>query len=523
MAQSVLAKMAVQISANTAEFSKAMTATQKQLKGFETGITKIASTLGIAFGAQQVTQFIGEISRLAGEFQGVSVAFDKLENSKKLLLDLKSATGGAVSELNLMKRAVQFSNFGLDIKELPTLLEFATIRAQQTGQSVDYLVDSIVTGLGRKSILILDNLGISAVQLREEMAKVGDITVAATNIINRDLEKMGEVIQTNVTKTERLSAEWENFKIQLGKVSNDTNLLGGSLDALATSLVVLGSDTLSAGDKLAFFSSGPAVQAAIVAEHFGNKVKEASEQARVHAHAVSEAQRAYKEFNGDLKAFTAAANPANKSTKLIVEEFKKLIAAQKEQKTLEGTLQGAMEEQAVLQKQKLTLTGNDLIQTNIRLKQLDEEIKRLNSLGIAQDKVNKSKADAMNFLAPEIESTNLDTPGLFGPGGVDPFFQSALEKLEQFGQQWTEEANAIAESSSEAFKKTGEAIEVELTGPISSGIAVCSFVFASCSFHHKLIVKVHFFALMILAFITSVIMLLEDDCIGISPFMTRVV
>src|SRR5690606_14702252 len=99
-------------------------------------------------------------------------------------------------ELNLMKRAVQGSNFDISLQSLPKLLEFAAVRAQQTGQSVDYLVDSIVTGIGRKSPLILDNLGISASQLREEMngvslasASVGEVAEAVGRIAGTNLEQ----------------------------------------------------------------------------------------------------------------------------------------------------------------------------------------------------------------------------------------------------------------------------------------------------------------------------------------------
>jgi hypothetical protein len=166
---SVLAKLAVQISANTAEFNKSLAATQKNLQSFTGNITAAAGAIGVAFGAREIASFALDVSKLAGEAEGVSTAFARLPNSTELLQDLKKATGETVSELDLMKRAVQASNFDIELSALPKLLEFATLRAQQTGQSVDYLVDSIVMGIGRKSKLILDNLGISAVALSEKL------------------------------------------------------------------------------------------------------------------------------------------------------------------------------------------------------------------------------------------------------------------------------------------------------------------------------------------------------------------
>lgn len=225
--ESVLAKMAVEIVGNTAQFAKSMSAAQKDLKGFTDGAKNIASTLSGAFAAREVASFAFEVSKLAGEAEGVRKAFDKLPNSIGLMNDLKRATSGTVSELDLMKRSVQAANFGISLQALPKLLEFAAVRAQQTGQSVDYLVDSIVTGIGRKSPLILDNLGISAVALKEKMgdvslatADVGTVAEAVGKIATEQLATMGSMVDTNATKTQRLTASWTNFKVALGDAAN---------------------------------------------------------------------------------------------------------------------------------------------------------------------------------------------------------------------------------------------------------------------------------------------------------------
>ncbi|MFK2341196.1 hypothetical protein ACIXN4_06685 [Bacteroides fragilis] len=57
---------------------------------------------------------------------------------------------------------------------------------------MDYLTDSIITGLGRKSLLILDNLGLSAAEVNEEMAKTGDLMTAVAAIVDRQLAQAGE-------------------------------------------------------------------------------------------------------------------------------------------------------------------------------------------------------------------------------------------------------------------------------------------------------------------------------------------
>src|SRR5688572_2559146 len=126
MANTILAKMAVQIEANTAEFSKALAKTNRDINSFTSGVKSVATTLGVAFGIQQVGAFSLEITKLAGEADGVKRAFDKFPDSIRLLERMKEVTGGTVSELDLMKRTVQATNFGISLGALPKLLEFAS-------------------------------------------------------------------------------------------------------------------------------------------------------------------------------------------------------------------------------------------------------------------------------------------------------------------------------------------------------------------------------------------------------------
>ncbi|MCS2310618.1 hypothetical protein NXW05_08305 [Phocaeicola vulgatus] len=59
------------------------------------------------------------------------------------------------------------------------------------------MTDSIVTGLGRKSLLILDNLGLSAAEINEEVAKTGDFMKGVSNIIDRQLTQSGVYVSAS--------------------------------------------------------------------------------------------------------------------------------------------------------------------------------------------------------------------------------------------------------------------------------------------------------------------------------------
>jgi hypothetical protein len=63
----------------------------------------------------------------------------------------------------------------------------------------------------------MDNLGISAVALQDEVKKVGDFGAAAGNIIQRELTAMGDVTDTVATSISQLATAWKELKTQVGE------------------------------------------------------------------------------------------------------------------------------------------------------------------------------------------------------------------------------------------------------------------------------------------------------------------
>ena len=110
------------------------------------------------------------MSELSHKATNVGKAF---QNTGVDLERLVEATGGGVSNLDLMQKSIRAINLGIRSSDLPQFFEFAAVRAAETGESVDYLVNSIVDGIGRRSTLVLDNLGIGVTQrsYREEIKK----------------------------------------------------------------------------------------------------------------------------------------------------------------------------------------------------------------------------------------------------------------------------------------------------------------------------------------------------------------
>jgi hypothetical protein len=123
-----------------------------------------------------------------------------------------------VTDLTLMQQSVKFEKFGLPVEQLGKFLQFANMRAAETGESVDFLVDSIVLGLGRKSIKVLDNLSLNVNQFKQEVAAGAGWTETLVGMIDNELAgatmtassgfvQMGVSIQ-NVIATISESAGW---------------------------------------------------------------------------------------------------------------------------------------------------------------------------------------------------------------------------------------------------------------------------------------------------------------------------
>lgn len=265
---SILAKLAVQIVANAPGFQKTMQDATKSLDTFTKNFRGAAAAVGVGFGISEISQFAIETARLAGQAEAVKTAFDKLPQATRLMAQLKDVTRGTVSEFELMKSAVKASNFGIELSQLPRLLQFATLRAQQTGQSVDYLVESIIMGIGRKSPMILDNLGISLIRLREklngvgaEAASVAQMTKVVGDIASEELQNMAGFATNAATKMEQIAASWNDLKIKIGENLQQGNHYNDLLENIKNQLIVWNSSEVSFWTKL--FSSAQEYQALV--------------------------------------------------------------------------------------------------------------------------------------------------------------------------------------------------------------------------------------------------------------------
>lgn len=204
------------IGADLKQFRGAMGNIDHSLKKLSGGFGALGGVIGASFAVDIIQQFAAESIQLATKMEGVQAAFNRL-NDPNLLSNLRAATAGTVDDLKLMQTAVKADNFRIPMDVLAKGLEFAQRRAQATGESVDYMVDSFVTGLGRQSVMILDNLGISASELRERMAEGATMAEAVGQIMDQEFEKVGARVTTTSMKIDQQRASITNLKSEIGE------------------------------------------------------------------------------------------------------------------------------------------------------------------------------------------------------------------------------------------------------------------------------------------------------------------
>jgi hypothetical protein len=221
MADQIISRLLLGL--DTREFRNGIRNLDRDLQGFSKNIQNLGGFIGATFAVGVIQDFTMEAVKLGDQLAAAEQGFQRFGNAADLE-KLKASTKGMVSEVKLLQQAIQAGNFGIPIEELADLFAFAQARARETGQEVDYLTNSIVTGIGRKSPLILDNLGISAIQLKErlggvsaEAATIGDVTKAVAAIAKEELAKMGTSTLSATEEVSQFATEWEDFKADFGR------------------------------------------------------------------------------------------------------------------------------------------------------------------------------------------------------------------------------------------------------------------------------------------------------------------
>jgi len=388
-------------------FKKGMEDAGKKTDKFGGIVNKIGPLIAGAFAVDKLKQFITKAIELASKAEGIELAFNRL-GDPKLLQGLRDSVKGTVSDVELMQKAVQAKNLGVPIQELGKLFEFATQRASDTGESVDYLVNSIVTGIGRKSPLILDNLGISAIALKDNLngvglgaASVGQVAEAVGKIIDKEMGNAESATLTFKQSTDQLSASWDNVSTAIGKAfTQNTSFISGLSKVLQFQANQLESN-VSWWKKLSGVTNIYQAQANILRDKelkgIVNGLIEQEKVTLLNYDAINKIKDATDKQIVNLKLYA-------KNILLAKKKEEELIKTQKtEQKTLAKLRTELKNSQT--QRESLAVADEEGIRRkNIEIAQIKEQISELENLGRAASGLEKIKGldiSSAKIQAPE--------------------------------------------------------------------------------------------------------------------------
>jgi len=216
---------------------------EKQTKKTKERFSEFKKSLSVASGmlirdfVNSTTRSIGESMKLGASIQTLQASFETLVDTTggtTLTLDkLRAATRGSVSDVELLKAANQAMALGLPTDELDELMASAMKLGHAMGISTTRAVESLTTGIGRQSRLILDNLGITfkaedayrwyaasigktVSELDESEQRLAWQSYAIKEVTDRAKE-LGDIQDETLTSQERWNASLENFKTALGE------------------------------------------------------------------------------------------------------------------------------------------------------------------------------------------------------------------------------------------------------------------------------------------------------------------
>jgi len=222
------------------------------------GVTALGAGTGAALGLGAA---ITKASMDAAPLQGIQAAYEGITGGgEEMLAMLRQQSAGMITDRALMTSynlAAQLVGKTF-ADQLPDAIGYLTKVAAATGQDMDYMMDSLVRGVGRLSPMILDNLGIQ-VDLEEAYqvyaASIGKVAGELTKeeqqvaVMNQVMKKLAANTASMPDVAGTASAGMASLGVQIQNLRDRIGV--AFLPVLQTLLTALGDLASEYGPRLA--------------------------------------------------------------------------------------------------------------------------------------------------------------------------------------------------------------------------------------------------------------------------------
>ena len=180
----------------------------------------------MAMGIRQVAIFTKEAAKVESMKRGFDTLTGVTGNSSKALEKLKEATNGTMSEFDLFQQANNAMILGVtkNSDEMAEMFDIAQRLGRALGRDTRTSVESLITGIGRQSRLMLDNIGI--------ITKVEEANEAYARSLNKNVSQLTD----SEKKQAFLNATMEAAREKVALLGEETGSSQDQLDAFGAAM-----------------------------------------------------------------------------------------------------------------------------------------------------------------------------------------------------------------------------------------------------------------------------------------------
>jgi hypothetical protein len=210
---------------------------------------------------KQVATAAFELGKLGAQFEGQQTGLNNLsasfgQSGSAIQKSIQAASKGTLSGLDAITAANQGLLLGVakTPEEFAELTNSALVLGRTLGLKSTQAIEQFTSALGRQSLLILDNFGISAKQVNAEIERLAQADFgkarselteaqkqatfmkAALNIAGEAAARIGDEAGEAQASFDRVVAASEDLKIEIGQALSDLNQSFGVADKISKSI-----------------------------------------------------------------------------------------------------------------------------------------------------------------------------------------------------------------------------------------------------------------------------------------------
>ena len=235
-------------------------ATTKAANASSTAFTRLQATISVyrnkmllaGFATALIVRPLMNLVKLSADFQDLERGFEGLgrsiEASSEHLNKLREATNGTVDDMELMRQANNALMLGIveNEDEMAQLFDTARRLGQALGRDTVSSIESMVTGMGRQSRLMLDNIGIivKSETAYKRFAKEQGILAKNLTDVQKKTAFNNEVLRQSRIIVEGLGDEVLSTNAHIARLQVATIKLGREFGLVLEPLVIGLSHTL---------------------------------------------------------------------------------------------------------------------------------------------------------------------------------------------------------------------------------------------------------------------------------------